>query len=62
MLPLTSALQPLMAQSHDELHLPDQKLERLSLKPDKPMLTPDAVEYAPAAPVARSHTRTAYET
>jgi hypothetical protein len=51
MLPLTSALLPLMAQSHVEHHLPDQKFDRLSLKPDKPMLTPDSVEYAPAAPV-----------
>jgi hypothetical protein len=50
MLPVTSALLPLMEQSQDELHLPDQKLDRLSLKPDRPMLTPAAVEYAPAAP------------
>ena len=54
MLPLMSALLPLIEQSHDELHLPDQKLERLSLKPERPMQTPDAVEYAPAAP-ARKH-------
>jgi hypothetical protein len=50
MLPVTSALLPLTAQSHDELHRPDQKLERLSLKPEMPMLIPEAVEYAPAAP------------
>jgi hypothetical protein len=56
MLPLTSALLPLIEQSHDELHLPDQKLDRLSLKPDTPMLTPVAVEYAPAAPAKKHHT------
>lgn len=50
MLPVTSALLPLTAQSHDELHRPDQKLDRLSLKPEMPMLIPEAVEYAPAAP------------
>ena len=54
MLPLMSALLPLIEQSHDELHLPDQKLERLSLKPERPMQTPDAVEYAPAAPALAS--------
>ena len=50
MLPVTSALLPLTAQSQDELHRPDQKLDRLSLKPEMPMLIPEAVEYAPAAP------------
>ena len=50
MLPVTSALPPLTAQSHVEHHLPDQKLARLSLNPDTAMLTPDAVECAAAAP------------
>ena len=57
MLPVTSALPPLIAQSHDELHRPDQKLERLSLNPDMPMLTPVEVEYAPAAPATWHHSQ-----
>ncbi len=57
MLPVTSALPPLIVQSHDELHRPDQKLDRLSLNPDMPMLTPVEVEYAPAAPATNGVTR-----